>query len=364
MAASDDHYVTLGVKTSATIDDIKHAFRNLAKLHHPDKGGNPEHFKKISGAYEVLSDTSQRAIYDSSRGGVRPPAPPPPHFAFSFGFPPGARRMPPPGWARAVTPQPPIRVPVTLEEIYSGTVKNVNVTYEARCTDCDGSGGKPGTSRILCSMCNGQGSKITVMQLGPGVLQQMYSLCSACVGQKSVIAPENVCDRCAGSGIAKTSEDITVTIPPGASETLPLELPLHLKGKVEVYIHQLSHSVFVRRGNHVLAEHHMPLVQALTGGLITLPFLNGKTLHLKTSEVCKPGDYLRVTRLGFGGDGAERGDLFLHIHVDFPDKMTDMAKNVVRTCLPGAAATTPNAAPLTSVEIVSQAAANAALSSS
>merc|ERR1719498_594470 len=207
-------YETLGVSKTATPQEIKKAYRKAAMRHHPDKGGDPEKFKQISKAYEVLSDEEKRERYDKfgekglEGGGGGHDA----SDIFSAMFGGGGRRGPRgPRKGKDVL----FRLKVTLADLYNGATKKLRLSKSLLCSACDGKGG----SRVqTCVSCKGQGSKMMIRQIGPGMVQQMQVQCDRCDGKGECIAPGDRCRTCEGNKVIKTKKTLEVHIEKGMKQ--------------------------------------------------------------------------------------------------------------------------------------------------
>ena len=213
-------YELLGAAKDSNDADIKKAFRKAAMTHHPDKGGDPEKFKEISKAYEVLSDPEKKALYDEygeegleGGGGGGGPAGMDIFDLFGggmFGGGGGGRDPRSRGKAKGEDVVFPLKV--TLEDLYNGTSKKLRLTKNILCPQCGGKGGK---GEGTCRDCKGQGVRIVIRQLGPGMIQQMQTACAACKGTGSLIAEKDRCKKCNGDKTIKEKKTLEVFITKG-----------------------------------------------------------------------------------------------------------------------------------------------------
>lgn len=212
-------YTLLGIEKGASESDIKKAFRRQAMQHHPDKGGDPEKFKEISKAYEVLSDAEKRAIYDEqgeeglSEGGGGGGGAMDIFDLFGggmFGGGGGGGRGGSRGRPKGEDVVFPLKV--TLEEMYNGTSKKLRLTKNVICTQCSGKGGK---GDATCRDCRGQGVRMVVRQLGPGMITQMQTTCGTCRGSGSVMAEKDKCKGCKGEKTVKEKKTLEVFVSRG-----------------------------------------------------------------------------------------------------------------------------------------------------
>jgi DnaJ homolog subfamily A member 2 len=199
------------------MDEIKKAFRKKALKEHPDKGGDPEKFKELAVAYEVLSDKDKRDLYDKyGEEGVRDGG----HGSSGFGdifdmfgggggMRGGARQGP----KKGKTVMHPVKA--TLEDLYNGKSTKVAVNRDRICSKCDGKGGKEGAVQA-CSGCKGRGMKTTMQMLGPGMYTQRTGPCDDCNGQGEVINEKDKCKTCNGKKVVKEKKILEVQIDKGA----------------------------------------------------------------------------------------------------------------------------------------------------
>ena len=189
-------YEILGVSKDADHATIKKAYRKLALQHHPDRGGDSEKFKQIGKAFEVLSDQEKRGMYDKFgeeglEGGGGAGA----HDIFNMFF--GGRQKE----QKQKTKNKVCNIQVPLEDFYRGRDINFEVNRKRVCKACTGSGLKQGAKKQKCKDCNGKGIKVKVVQIGPGMIQQMQTKCSTCNGEGIIINNSDKCKVCNGNKI-------------------------------------------------------------------------------------------------------------------------------------------------------------------
>jgi DnaJ family protein A protein 2 len=208
---SEKYYKLLDVSKQATDKEIKQAYKKLAMKHHPDRGGDEDTFKSISKAYEVLTNPEKRQIYDQygeeglenmeqGSGGPGPGTDPFDLFSQIFGFNAGGRSQ----RGRPVTPDSTYELQLSLEELYTGTSRNIVFTRDALCGTCNGEGGQ---DRKQCSRCGGTGRQIHMQQMGLFV-QQVQTVCSACDGKGHIIPPGKTCKDCKGKCTVKEKKHL------------------------------------------------------------------------------------------------------------------------------------------------------------
>jgi len=342
-------YEMLSIERTATEVEIKKAYRKAAMTHHPDKGGDPEKFKEISKAYEVLSDKEKRALYDEGGeealqdGGSGGGAGGMDIFdLFGGAFGGGGRRGPRKG-EDVVFP-----LKVTLDDLYNGTSKKLRLTKNILCKDCKGKGGK---GEVTCKDCKGQGIKLVIRQLGPGMIQQMQAQCSACKGTGSQIAEKDKCKSCHGEKTVKEKKTLEVFVSKGMKNGEKItfsgeadEAPDTIPGDVIVVLQQQEHPYFRREGMNLFYKKTITLLEALTSFSFNITHLDGRSLLVKSEEgsVVKPGDFKCIKNEGFPskGNAFNKGNLYVEFDVTFPAKGEHTAehKKALGLVLPAAPA--------------------------
>ena len=359
MATKRDYYEILGVKKSASLDEIKKAYREMALRYHPDrvqpeqKKEAEEKFKEISEAYAVLSDSSKRALYDQyGHSGIDQ------KYAYEdifkgadfssvfqdlgdFGFGAGifdeifsdlgfdisGSRTRRGGRSRRGRDLE-ITIDITLEEAALGTEKIITVPRYETCSTCSGSGAKPGTKKNTCPVCRGQGR--TVVSSG---FFQLAQTCSKCGGEGSIIqAP---CPDCRGEGRQKVTRKIKVRIPAGVDTGSHLRIrgegESGTAGKGDLYaiIEVEPHPVFQRHNNDILTEIRISVVKAILGGEIEVPTLNGK-VKMKIPAGTQPGKIFRLREKGLLDlHGRGMGDELIRVNIEIPAYLTNQQRALI-----------------------------------
>lgn len=331
-----DFYELLGVAPNATDDEIKRAYRKLARELHPD--ANPgdtaaeERFKEVSAAYEVLRDPERRRRYDTfgddgrgQRGGA-------PGDAFGFGdifdaffsggFGGGGARGGPPRGQDAET-----AVTLDLAEAAFGVTTTVEVDLPGPCDRCDGSGSEPGTHPDPCPECGGSGE---VRQVRRSILGQLVTAapCFRCEGTGQVIA--NPCTQCRGDGRVHTRREIEVEVPAGIDDGQRLRLPGRgpaaprggVPGDLYVLVRVREHAGLERHGVDLVHRRTIAMTQAALGASFELETLDGpETITVEPGT--QPGHLVRLRGRGVPVlNGRGRGDLIVEIAVEVPHKLT------------------------------------------
>jgi len=345
---SDKFYKLLDLDRSASEADIKKAYKKQAMKHHPDRGGDEATFKEISRAYEVLADADKKQIYDAygeeglagqeqgGPGGPQPGMDPFDLFSQIFGFNAGRGPRGPP-----TTPDSTYELHLSLEELYNGTKRSIVFTRDALCKPCEGYGG---TDHRHCKSCNGTGQQVRMHQMGMFV-QQTTSPCGDCMGKGYVIPPGNTCKSCKGQALIKEKKTFDIDIDPGSEPGMEFrfagqadEALGHKTGDVRISIMQKPHPMFKRTKDSLVMSKKITLVEALTGFELSIKFLDGKDLVIRSSpeQVVRPGDVMVIERKGMPRPHGQRpGDLFLMLEVEFPKSVPSESRGDLSKILGG-----------------------------
>jgi molecular chaperone DnaJ len=327
-----DHYETLGVPRSASSEEIKKAYRKLARELHPDVNDSDdaqERFKLVTHAYEVLGDDQARRRYDS--GGDSQ--------SFGFGdifetfFGVGQRGP----RSRAERGQDALlRVELSFEEAIFGVEKSIPVDTAVLCDTCSGSCAKPGTSPRVCDICHGSGQVQTQVRSLLGAMVTT-SPCGSCRGYGHVI-PEPCLD-CRGQGRVRARRDIELKIPAGVEDGIRLQLSGSGEvgfgggpsGDLYVDVSIAPHQLFGRSGDELTCELELPLHEAALGTLVKIKSFDGE-LELQIPAGSQTGDTVSVKGKGFGRlRQSGRGDLVVTLSVKIPTKLDSKQKELFRT---------------------------------
>jgi molecular chaperone DnaJ len=341
-----DYYDILGVARDASGEEIKRAYRKLAREHHPDvardKSRAEHHFKEINEAYEILSDPSKRAQYDRfgvvGNGATAGSGP--------FGFGTGAfgdifdmffgnmrgttaaRRGPERGADLRFD------LEISLEEAFAGTTKEIVFDRLAHCDVCNGSGAKPGTMIVPCDRCGGSGVAQSVRQtpLGQIVTQ---STCTRCNGEGHMTA--HPCEPCAGRGRREFETRLTVNVPAGVDDGSRIRIAGNGEagtrggpsGDLYVYLSIATHPIFKRNGRDTFVDLPITFSQAALGATIDVPSLNGE-VALTIAAGTQSGTRLRVRGYGMPTvRGSQRGDHHVTVHVVVPTKLNARQRDLL-----------------------------------
>jgi molecular chaperone DnaJ len=363
-ATTKDYYQILGIPEKATPDDVKKAYRKLAKQYHPDANRNDpnaaDRFKEVGEAYAVLSDEKKRAQYDQMRklgplGGfgfnrdrTTPQGSPPPgagetRFTFDdlsdlgglgdiFGsiFDRGKRRRPrePGGVERGRDVEYVVEIPFTT------AARGGHITIEVPITDdcnvCNGSGNAPGSRPKTCPECNGKGT-ISFGQGGFAVSRP----CPACLGRGQI--PTNPCPKCAGTGQVTENRQIMLAVPAGVDNGSKLRLSGQGEkgsagtpaGDLIVTFKVQPHHFFRRDGLDIYTTVPINVAQAILGSKIRVKTVDGKKVALKIPPGTQSG-----TRFRIGGQGVEkagrRGDQYVQVKINVPEKLSTDQEELVK----------------------------------
>ncbi|MDN5330995.1 MAG: molecular chaperone DnaJ [Tepidanaerobacteraceae bacterium] len=350
-----DYYEILGVGKDATEEEIKKAYRKLARQYHPDVNKSPdaaEKFKEINEAYQVLSDPQKRAMYDKfGHAGVDPNAAQGDFGGGGFGdfgdfdfgrdifgdifdsFFGGFGEPRKKGPVRGAD----IRydLEITLEEAFLGAEKEIELYRTESCPRCGGTGAKPGTGAKTCPVCGGSG-QVKQVQNTPFGRYISITTCTRCQGTGIVI--EEPCPECRGTGNIRASRKIKVKIPPGVDTGSKLRLAGEGEpgarggpaGDLYVVIHVKPHRLFIRQGDDLIYEAPISFVQAALGAEIEVPTLDGR-VKLKIPEGTQPGTRFRIKGKGMPHlRGYGRGDLHVKVNVVIPKKLSEKQKELLR----------------------------------
>lgn len=349
---STRYYEILGVPKNASPEDLKKAYKKAAIKNHPDKGGDPEKFKELAQAYEVLSDPEKREIYDQygedalkegmgGGGGMHDPFD---IFQSFFGGSPfgGAGSSRGRRQRRGEDVVHPLKV--SLEDLFGGTTKKLSLSRNVICSKCSGKGSKSGAS-AKCSGCQGTGMKVTVRQLGPAMIQQMQHACNECKGTGETISDKDRCSQCKGEKVVPEKKLLEVVVEKGMNHgqkiTFPGEAdeaPDTVSGDIVFVLQQKEHPKFKRKHDDLFVEHTLSLTEALCGFQFVLTHLDGRQLLIKSKpgEVIKPDQYKAIDDEGMPMYQRPfmRGKLYIHFTVEFPESLSPDQVKALEAILP------------------------------
>jgi len=336
MPAKQDYYQVLGVDRNATDEEIKRAFRKLAFKYHPDHNrdnGTEEKFKEVSEAYEVLSDANKRAAYDRFGHGGAEGLFGRGFEGFGFGgfgdifdaFFGGATTAARPTPQRGADLH--YKVTITFEEAAFGCEKELAISRTEHCSQCQGTGCKPGSQPSQCPNCNGSGQVRRVEQSIFGRFTNIAT-CPKCHGEGSIITES--CPQCRGRGKEKRQRNISIKIPAGVDDGMHLRLSNEGEagtrggpsGNLYTTISVKPHNLFRRDGDDVLYELPINFAQAALGAQVAVPTLYGE-VKLEVPAGCQSGKVFRLKNKGIPHLNRNgQGDQIVKLLVVTPEKLT------------------------------------------
>ena len=356
-----DYYEVLGVSKTASEDEIKKAYRQIAIKYHPDR--NPgdkeaeEKFKEAAEAYNVLHDPQKRQQYDQfgfngpmgggfedfgasmnlddifqmfgdvfgGRGFSG--------FGGGFGGGRSSRRQQHRGTDLR------LKVKLTLQEVSQGVTKKFKVRKDTTCTHCHGTGAEDGSGHETCPTCHGSGVITHTTQSIFGMMQTQ-GVCPTCQGEGQII--KNKCQHCGGTGITKGEEVVEIKIPAGVAEGMVVNVPGKgnagmrggIPGDIQVFIEEEDNETFVRDGNDLIYNLLLDFPTAALGGEVEIPTIDGRTLKVKVEGGTQPGKTMRLRGKGLPavqGYGQGTGDLVVNISVYVPKTLSRDEKKALET---------------------------------
>ena len=346
--AKRDYYETLGVKRNASEQDLKSAYRTLAKEFHPDRNAGDKDaerkFKEVSEAYEALKDPQKRAAYDQfghaafegGRGGPGGQGGFGPDFASSmsdifddlFGEFMGGRRGGPQGGrggtGRERGADLRYNLEINLAEAYAGKTAQIRVPASVSCETCAGSGAKAGTKPKTCSTCGGMG-KVRASQ-GFFTIERT---CPTCQGRGDTI--DEPCANCSGAGRITKERTLSVNIPAGVEDGTRIRLAGEGEagmrggptGDLYIFLSIKPHEFFQRDGSDVFCKVPIAMTTAALGGQIEVPTLEGTTTRVKVPEGSESGTQFRLKGKGMPVLRSKvTGDMYIQVEVETPKNLT------------------------------------------
>ena len=354
MAEKRDYYDILGVSRDASDDQIKSAYRKLAKQYHPDLNHAPdaaEKFKEVTEAYEVPSDSNKRRQYDqfgraafdnNGQGGFSGFSGSGMNGGFDFDdlgdifsqFFGGGRssrgdNLPRKGADTLVN------VTLTFDQAVHGCKVDIPLNHVRNCDECHGTGALHGTDFKKCPTCNGTGRVLTRRQTILGTMQT-ESVCPDCHGSGKIIV--NKCTKCHGSGKVQSNETLTVNIPAGVDTGSQIRIQDKGKagenggpnGDLIIRITALESKIFKRDKENVSIDCPISFIDAILGCTVTVPTINGDC-DLVIPQSCQPNTILKMTGKGIPSlKGQKSGDQFVNVIVKFPKKLTATQEELLK----------------------------------
>lgn len=342
-----DYYEILGLSKDASSDEIKKAYRKLARQHHPDVNQSEDDagdkFKEVKEAFDVLSDSNRRAQYDrfghaaEEGGGFNGSGQ---NGAAGFGFEDIFDTFF--GGSRGRRPNSPQRgadlrydLEIRLEDAAFGLETTVHIPRTELCSTCDGSGAKAGTKPETCTYCNGSGQQQVVRNTAFGRFVSVKT-CEACHGEGTFVKER--CSACQGSGRQQQERKIEVKIPAGVDTGSRLRVTGEGEtgsrsgppGDLYIFIHVKPHALFRREGDDIIVEMPISFTQAALGIELEVATLDGKA-RIKVPEGTQPGTLFRLRGKGIPRlRGYGRGDQHIRVNVVIPKKVTGKQLELLR----------------------------------
>ena len=362
MATKRDYYEVLGVNKNATDDELKKAYRKLAKKYHPDANQDNKQeaeakFKEVNEAYETLSDPQKRRMYDQfghdgpqGFGGAGGPfGGQGGYYSYSssgfdgfgdfgdlgdifssffgggFGSSRGnGRKQSGPRKGADLN----AHVEITFEQAFLGVEKEIIITRDEQCTSCNGSGAKPGSSPIKCPTCQGTGQ---VRQVQNTILGQVQTTrtCTECHGSGEII--KEPCENCHGRGKVRKQPKIKIKIPAGIDDNQTVVLRGEgepgekggPKGDLYITVKIKRHNIYTRKGNNVLCEIPITITQATLGADLDIPMVDGTNEKYKIPEGTQTGTKFTIRNKGFKAiNSTSAGDFIFTVTVQTPKKLS------------------------------------------
>ncbi len=353
MADKQDYYETLGVGKGAGDDEIKKAYRQMAKKYHPDMNpGDAEaekKFKEVNEAYEVLSDSEKRAKYDQYGHAAFDPSSGfgggggfggfdfdmGDIFSSFFGGGFGGGRSQSRANAPIAGDDIGVRVVLSFEEAAFGCKREVSFARVQRCGDCSGSGAKKGTSPEKCTKCGGRGT-VTVQQRTAFGMMQSTKACPDCNGTGKII--KTPCENCRGKGYVKITKKLEVTIPAGIDDGQRIALRDQgnegrnggPNGDLIIQVSVRPHAIFERDGNDIYCEVPVTFAEAALGATIKIPTLDGQ-MDYEIPEGTQTGTVFTIKQKGINAvNSRSRGNLYVKVVVETPKNLSAEQKKLLR----------------------------------
>lgn len=361
-----DYYKILGINRDANADEIKSAYRNMAKKWHPDvyatdseekRKQAKDKFTEIQHAYSVLSDPQKRSVYDQYGSEDGPSMSPgggsgPGFGGAGFGgfgemfgdlfnvFSGGDSRSRSSGANNPRTGEDiELQLTLTFEEACFGVEKELTYKRVENCSACKGTGAKGGTSYTVCQKCRGTGSVTVDQRTMFGVMRSQQS-CPACGGKGKVVT--DICVECSGAGRVKNQRTVKVKIPAGVDNNQMLTVANEgnagyngaSNGNLIVVFKVLSHKLFVRNGFDLKIDFPIKVSQAIFGDKVEIPTLKGDKITVEIPEATEDGTIIRVKKRGVKFLRKDAyGDLYVKIIIDLPQNLSFKNKKALKESL-------------------------------
>jgi DnaJ family protein A protein 2 len=315
---STEFYDLLKIKKTATKEEIKTAYRQQAKIHHPDKGGDAEQFKRITAAYKVLIDDNTRAIYDKhgKEGLERPNMP---KFPTDLNDILGGFFRFFDGMEQAQSTQPLVKIySVSLEDLCNH--KTVKIPIERkRCCPCTAN-----ERSTICQECGGQGVKISIIRLNSIMAQQKVENCRKCNGKGRIFGCKN-CEQ----GYIKETKEFEINLTPDMDNNHIIEFehegnqePGVVVGNLVVVLKLEEHKTFKRKNNDLFCSKKITLKEALCGFTISIHHPRGDEVKIENGDIIKPGEVIKIEGQGV----TDNSVMHVQFEIVFPEELTEKQK--------------------------------------
>lgn len=313
-----DYYKILGVNKDATKDEIKKAYRKIAKENHPDVNPNNKEaeakFKEAAEAYETLSDDEKRRDYDSPRR----------RTIFNDFFRKSNKPTP---IGESIT----LLINLTLEEMHSGVNKELKYDRIVSCGDCNGTGG---TEMEDCSVCWGSGQTEYINRTPFGDFTTI-EICQSCNGTGS--QPKVLCKTCNGQGVESNTQDVNVSIPKGVFDNMVTVIKGNghaikggISGDLYIKIVEKPHISFVRNGNDLKLDLKINYTQLILGDKVEITTIDGTKIRATIPKLSKLEEVLRVPKKGMNIlNSSDRGDMLIHLKLSIPENIDEESENLL-----------------------------------
>lgn len=341
--------LSLGLSRSASKQEIKRSFRHLSRTKHPDKGGDPALWVKITRANEILSDDEKRRVYDQQGeeglkrlegqqgGGGGDPFSSFFNFGDFFGGGGGGNRQQG-GMAKGIDLEFPLVV--TLKDLYLGREFRAAHRKQKLCSHCRGTGSERPEDVKTCQTCGGRGIVIKTQRLGPGFMTQTQQTCHVCGGKGKTIT--STCHQCHGHKVEIGEDILEISVERGMKGGQKIkfsgrgdESPDTQPGDISFVIVEAADPVFRREGDDLHAGIEISLIEALTGFKKFITHLDGRNIEVSQSGITIPGQVITIKEEGMPVQeyASEKGDLFLTVKVIFPQSLNEDQKQKLKDVL-------------------------------
>jgi DnaJ-class molecular chaperone len=343
-------YDILELDKNANDKEIKKQYKKLAMIHHPDRGGDSSNFKEISDAYDILSDKEKKESYDKYGsekkmdinddifGSM---------FGMGGGMPINIHDLSEMGGIGSMfgskNKKKIINVEITLDDIYTGTQKNVLVDVSTKCRKCKGNG-YLNDGKVICKTCNGNRMVTISQEIAPRIIQQVQVPCKDCNQLGYTIKEDCICDKCDSTGLKKKREEYNLNIKKGSYDGKEIILEkkgdynkdFDIRGDLIIKIKVIPHEKFIFKDNNLFLEEDISLGKALCGGYLNIDYLNNEKLIVDIDKIIKPNYLMKINGKGIpklNDDNLINGDLIIKFNIEFPDNINNNKIKLLKNIL-------------------------------